>query len=110
AGAVSQADSGGAAFASGQLRAARARGRRGSAESPRVSADVSAKASGAVSAAPGTLRPGGRTARTRAAVFEATLAELALRGYADLSLDGVAARSGVHKTTIYRRWRSRDQL
>jgi AcrR family transcriptional regulator len=58
----------------------------------------------------GELRPGGRTARNRAAIFEATLAELALRGYADLSFDAVAARAGVHKTTIYRRWRTRDQL
>jgi len=60
--------------------------------------------------APGTRRPGGRTARNRAAIFEATLAELALRGYADLSLDAIATQAGVHKTTIYRRWRSRDQL
>jgi AcrR family transcriptional regulator len=43
-------------------------------------------------------------------VFQATLAELGLRGYAELSLDAVAARSGVHRTTIYRRWRSRHQL
>ena len=61
-------------------------------------------------AAPGELRPGGRTARNRAAIFEATLAELALHGYAALSLDAIAARAGVHKTTIYRRWRTRDQL
>jgi AcrR family transcriptional regulator len=47
---------------------------------------------------------------TRAAVFQATLAELGLRGYAELSLDAVAARSRVHKTTIYRRWRSRERL
>lgn len=61
-------------------------------------------------AAPGERRPGGRTARNRAAIFEATLAELALHGYAELSLDAIAAHAGVHKTTIYRRWRTRDQL
>ena len=58
----------------------------------------------------GERRPGGRTARNRAAIFEATLAELALRGYSDLSLDAIAAHAGVHKTTIYRRWPTRDQL
>ncbi len=49
-------------------------------------------------------RPGGRAARVRAAVRAATLAELTERGYAGLTVEGVAARSGVHKTTVYRRW------
>jgi AcrR family transcriptional regulator len=56
--------------------------------------------------APGSTRPGGRTARTRAAVREATLAEIAERGYGGLTVEGVAARSGVHRTTVYRRWRN----
>jgi AcrR family transcriptional regulator len=60
--------------------------------------------------APGSRRPGGRTARVRDAVFQATVVELGQSGYATLSLDAVAARAGVHKTTIYRRWRSRDRL
>jgi AcrR family transcriptional regulator len=51
-----------------------------------------------------TSRPGGRSARVRAAVRDATLAELADKGYAGLTVEGVAARSGVHKTTVYRRW------
>ncbi|MGR6999165.1 TetR/AcrR family transcriptional regulator [Yinghuangia aomiensis] len=34
----------------------------------------------------------------------ATLAELAEHGFAGLTVEGVAARSGVHKTTVYRRW------
>ncbi|NLU74183.1 TetR/AcrR family transcriptional regulator [Streptomyces sp. HNM0575] len=55
---------------------------------------------------PGRARPGGRTARTREAVREATLAEIADRGYDGLSVEGVAARSGVHRTTVYRRWRN----
>ncbi len=57
-----------------------------------------------------TLRPGGRTARNRATIFTATLAELAQHGYTDLSFDAVAARAGVHKTTIYRRWPTRAEL
>ncbi|MEU8308038.1 TetR/AcrR family transcriptional regulator [Actinomadura sp. NPDC048955] len=59
---------------------------------------------------PGTVRPGGRTARVRDAVREATLAELSGRGYQGLTVEGVAARSGVHKTTVYRRWGSADGL
>ena len=54
--------------------------------------------------APGTLRPGGRTARTRAAVLAAVVAELAEHGYADASVERVAARASIAKTTIYRRW------
>ena len=57
-----------------------------------------------------TRRPGGRSARVRAAVFDATLAELAERGYSGVSLDGVAARADVHKTTVYRRWRTKETL
>ncbi len=53
---------------------------------------------------PGTLRPGGRTARTRAAVLAAAVAELAEHGYADVSVERVAQRAGIAKTTIYRRW------
>jgi AcrR family transcriptional regulator len=49
-------------------------------------------------------RPGGRSARVRAAAIAATLAELAETGYSALSLENVARRAGVHKTTLYRRW------
>ncbi|GAB3464227.1 TetR/AcrR family transcriptional regulator [Actinophytocola sediminis] len=55
-------------------------------------------------------RPGGRTARTRAAVRDATLAELAAHGYRGLTVEGVAERSGVHRTTVYRRWGGVDEL
>ncbi|WP_435854868.1 TetR/AcrR family transcriptional regulator C-terminal ligand-binding domain-containing protein [Streptomyces triculaminicus] len=54
--------------------------------------------------APGTLRPGGRTARTRAAVRDAVLAGLVEHGYPGLTIEYVAEHSGVHKTTLYRRW------
>jgi AcrR family transcriptional regulator len=55
-------------------------------------------------------RPGGRTARTQAAVFAATLAELVDNGYTQTSVEAIAQRAGVHKTTVYRRWRTKDQL
>lgn len=58
----------------------------------------------------GSRRPGGRTARNRAAVVEATLAELVEHGYAGLTVENVAERSGVHKTTVYRRWGGVDGL
>jgi AcrR family transcriptional regulator len=53
---------------------------------------------------PGTLRPGGRTARIRAAVLDAVVAELTEHGYAGASVERVAQRAGIAKTTIYRRW------
>jgi AcrR family transcriptional regulator len=59
---------------------------------------------------PGSQRPGGRTARVRAAVLTATLDELAEVGYDDLSIDAVAGRAGVHKTTVYRRWPTKPDL
>jgi AcrR family transcriptional regulator len=46
----------------------------------------------------------------RAAAIEATLGELAEGGYSALSLDRVATRAGVHKTTLYRRWGTREEL
>ena len=59
---------------------------------------------------PGAARPGGRTARTGTAVLAAALAELATGGYEGLSLDSVAVRAGVHKTTVYRRWGTKERL
>ncbi|MER6046947.1 TetR-like C-terminal domain-containing protein [Streptomyces sp. NPDC001793] len=55
-------------------------------------------------ATPGTRRPGGRTARTRAAVRDAVLSGLTELGYPGLTVEYVAEHSGVHKTTLYRRW------
>jgi AcrR family transcriptional regulator len=53
---------------------------------------------------PGTLRPGGRTARVRAAVLQAAGDALAQGGLDGLDLADIAARAGVGKTTVYRRW------
>ena len=55
-------------------------------------------------------RPGGRSARVLAAVQAATLDELAVTGYADLTIEAVAERAGVHRTTIYRRWPNKRSL
>jgi AcrR family transcriptional regulator len=55
-------------------------------------------------------RPGGRSARVREAVLRATLEELAAGGYASFSLEAVARRAGVNKTTVYRRWGTRETL
>ncbi|MFE9092991.1 TetR/AcrR family transcriptional regulator [Streptomyces sp. NPDC007264] len=55
---------------------------------------------------PGTVRPGGRTARVRAAVLRAAGDVLAEHGFAHLDLADVARRAGVGKTTVYRRWGS----
>ncbi len=55
-------------------------------------------------AGPGTVRPGGRTARVRASVLAAAGDVLAERGFAQLDLADVARLAGVGKTTVYRRW------
>lgn len=61
-------------------------------------------------AAPGTLRPGGRTARVRAAVLRAAGDALADQGFAHLDLAAVARSADVGKTTVYRRWGSATGL
>jgi len=52
----------------------------------------------------------GPSRRVRADTIAATLAELAEGGYSALSLEKVARRAGVHKTTLYRRWGTREEL
>jgi AcrR family transcriptional regulator len=49
-------------------------------------------------------RPGGRTARTRAAAFEAAASLLAEYEPADIAMTDIAARAGVAATSLYRRW------
>lgn len=43
-------------------------------------------------------------------VLAATIEEVALTGYAGLTLERVAARAGVNRTTIYRRWPTKPEL
>lgn len=58
----------------------------------------------------GSRRPGGRTARTRASVLQAVSELLTEKGYDALDIDTVAERAGVHRTTVYRRWRDTGGL
>jgi AcrR family transcriptional regulator len=44
------------------------------------------------------------------AVLGETLAELGRTGYAALRVEDIAARVGVNKTTIYRRWSTKEEL
>ena len=55
-------------------------------------------------------RPGGRTARVREAVLGATRELLREEGFAALTVERVARRAGVHRTTLHRRWPSRAAL
>lgn len=57
-----------------------------------------------------STQPLGRGPKVRAAVLAATIAELAEGGYAALTVENVARRAGVHKTTVYRRWPDRERL
>lgn len=55
-------------------------------------------------------RTGGRSAAVRRAVLAATL-ELATEGGPDrISVGEVARRAGVHETSVYRRWGTRERL
>lgn len=55
-------------------------------------------------------RPGGRAAGVVSAVYAATLELLEEGGYERLELPDVAARAGVNKTTVYRRWPTKAEL
>ncbi|MEV4313243.1 TetR/AcrR family transcriptional regulator [Actinocrispum sp. NPDC049592] len=55
-------------------------------------------------------RTEGRGPRQAAAIFQATLDLLMQHGYDGLTIEGVAARSKVNKTTIYRWYPSKDAL
>jgi len=65
---------------------------------------------GGTTAATGGARLGGRSARVRQAVLRAALELLEEGGVADLTVERLAGRAGVNKTTIYRRWRDLDGL
>lgn len=52
----------------------------------------------------------GRRARSEQAILDATRELLGESGFGSLTVEGVAARAGVAKTTIYRRYRSRTDL
>ncbi len=73
----------------------------------RIQVSVETKSNGSRSNA---RRPGGRSARVRRAVFDATLALLAADAYHSFSVEAVAAAAGVNKTTIYRNWPTKAAL
>jgi AcrR family transcriptional regulator len=54
--------------------------------------------------------PTTRGARTEKAIVDATRELLGEAGVRALTIERVAERSGVAKTTIYRRWRDKDEL
>ena len=58
----------------------------------------------------GQQRPGGRAERVRTAVLEAAAELLTEVGYDNMRMEDVAARAGVHKTTVYRRWPTKAAL
>ncbi|GAA3250466.1 TetR/AcrR family transcriptional regulator [Nonomuraea helvata] len=57
-----------------------------------------------------TRRPGGRSARVRAAVHQAVTDLVAERGYGNFTVGEVANRAGVADTSIYRRWGTLEAL
>ncbi|MFF0545105.1 TetR/AcrR family transcriptional regulator [Nocardia thailandica] len=54
--------------------------------------------------------PNGQGPRKAAEIFAATLALVTDKGYDGLTVEAVAARAGVNKTTLYRWWPSKDAL
>lgn len=58
----------------------------------------------------GNVRTRGRAALVVEGVLHATLQELTRVGYANLRVEDVAERAGVHKTTVYRRWPTKAEL
>ncbi|MGI5225777.1 TetR/AcrR family transcriptional regulator [Actinoallomurus sp. CA-142502] len=58
--------------------------------------------------APGSTRR--RGADLERAIYAATLNELAEAGYADLALDRIAQRAKIGRSSLYRRWSSKQDL
>ena len=59
---------------------------------------------------PGALREDPRRAKSRARVLASAVELLREEGLSGLTIEAVAARSGVAKTTIYRQFADRDEL
>lgn len=55
-------------------------------------------------------KPQRRGAKVVKAVLDATVQELGRQGFAGLSVEDVATRAGVNKTTVYRRWPTKSEL
>jgi AcrR family transcriptional regulator len=57
-----------------------------------------------------TARPGGRSARNRSAVHDAVYALITEGGLPAVTVPAVAERSGVHSSSVYRRWGTIEEL
>lgn len=82
---------------------------------PPTPADASARSSPSPEAAGGRASSHRRAGRPRSAaadraILAATRAALAEQGWGGLTLGDVAARAGVAKTTLYRRWAGKNEL
>jgi AcrR family transcriptional regulator len=55
-------------------------------------------------------RPDPRIERSRMVILEAAVEELAAEGYGGVTIESVAARAGVGKSTIYRHWGDKLEL
>jgi AcrR family transcriptional regulator len=75
-----------------------------------VSASQQAKRDRAGAEAPARPRGRPRSAEAHQAILGAALTLLADHGLRGLSIEAVAAKAGVGKTTIYRRWSSKEEL
>ena len=64
----------------------------------------------AASQTAGRRRTGGRSARVRQAVLEATVQTVAERGADAVNIAEIARQAGVHDTSIYRRWPTKEHL
>lgn len=58
----------------------------------------------------GRRRTGGRSARVRQAVLQATVQTVAERGADAVNIAEIARQAGVHDTSIYRRWPTKEHL